>query len=227
MLTISADPGPTALIECGVRVSNSAASPVSSTSSVPTYKVTYPPVDDAPAARVHDGFEWFYVLSGRVRLVLGERELVALARAAGVQPLAVRVEDADDLGGPRTDRADRVRRARVELGSLACLEHCTPAARANAWRVEASANEDLGQGVEVAVLVEIGQQGSPTGRPRIPTARAPIRLRGARAWRPSSCQRLPASSCRRSAAADRTPPPRGRGSRRRRQPRPTAAESRR
>ncbi|MBD3757057.1 MULTISPECIES: helix-turn-helix domain-containing protein [Microbacterium] len=45
-------------------------------SPVPTYKVTYPPVDDAPAARVHDGFEWFYVLSGRVRLVLGERELV-------------------------------------------------------------------------------------------------------------------------------------------------------
>jgi len=45
-------------------------------SPVQTYKVTYPAVDEAPAPRVHDGFEWFYVLSGRVRLVLGESELV-------------------------------------------------------------------------------------------------------------------------------------------------------
>lgn len=41
-----------------------------------TYKVTYPPRADVPAPRVHDGFEWLYVLSGRLRLVLGERELV-------------------------------------------------------------------------------------------------------------------------------------------------------
>lgn len=45
-------------------------------SPLQTYKVTYPAVDEAPAPRVHDGFEWFYVLSGRVRLVLGESELV-------------------------------------------------------------------------------------------------------------------------------------------------------
>lgn len=45
-------------------------------SPVQTYKVTFPPMDAAPEPRVHDGFEWFYVLSGRVRLVLGEQELV-------------------------------------------------------------------------------------------------------------------------------------------------------
>lgn len=44
-------------------------------SPVQTYKVTFPPLDAAPAPRVHEGFEWFYVLSGRARLVLGEQEL--------------------------------------------------------------------------------------------------------------------------------------------------------
>lgn len=45
-------------------------------SPVQTFKVTFPPAAAAPEPRVHDGFEWFYVLSGRVRLVLGGRELV-------------------------------------------------------------------------------------------------------------------------------------------------------
>ncbi len=44
-------------------------------SPVQTYKVTFPPLAAAPEPRVHDGFEWFYVLSGRVRLVLDGREL--------------------------------------------------------------------------------------------------------------------------------------------------------
>jgi len=41
-------------------------------------RVTFPaPRGDAPPdPRVHDGYEWFYVLSGRVRLVLGEHDLV-------------------------------------------------------------------------------------------------------------------------------------------------------
>jgi hypothetical protein len=29
-----------------------------------------------PALRTHDGFEWLYVLSGRMRLVLGNQDLV-------------------------------------------------------------------------------------------------------------------------------------------------------
>ncbi|MCW5952599.1 MAG: cupin domain-containing protein, partial [Propionibacteriaceae bacterium] len=41
-----------------------------------TYKITYPPVPEAPALRVHDGYEWIYVLAGKLRLRLGERDLV-------------------------------------------------------------------------------------------------------------------------------------------------------
>lgn len=41
---------------------------------VQSYRTTMPPRSDAPAPRTHDGFEWFYVLSGRVRLVLGDVE---------------------------------------------------------------------------------------------------------------------------------------------------------
>lgn len=42
---------------------------------VATYKITYPPTVAIPALQVHEGFEWFYVLSGRIRLFLGERDL--------------------------------------------------------------------------------------------------------------------------------------------------------
>lgn len=45
-------------------------------SSVATYKITYPPADRAPEPRVHDGFEWLYVISGKLRLVLGDQELI-------------------------------------------------------------------------------------------------------------------------------------------------------
>lgn len=43
---------------------------------VQAYKVIYPPAG-RPVTRtlqVHDGYEWFYVLDGRVRFVLGEQE---------------------------------------------------------------------------------------------------------------------------------------------------------
>lgn len=45
-------------------------------SPVRTYKITYPPLAAPPAQRVHDGYEWLYVLSGRLRLRLGEQDLV-------------------------------------------------------------------------------------------------------------------------------------------------------
>lgn len=45
-------------------------------SPVQTYRITYPPRRESPPPRVHAGFEWFYVLSGRVRLRLGEDEVV-------------------------------------------------------------------------------------------------------------------------------------------------------
>jgi transcriptional regulator with XRE-family HTH domain len=49
-------------------------------SPVQTYKVTLPAnpagVASVPQPQVHDGQEWLYVLSGRLRLVLGEQDVV-------------------------------------------------------------------------------------------------------------------------------------------------------
>tara|TARA_R110002020_G_scaffold458694_1_gene676308 strand:- start:66519 stop:67097 length:579 start_codon:yes stop_codon:yes gene_type:complete len=45
-------------------------------SAIQTYKITYPPMDTLPELRVHDGFEWVYVLTGKLRLRLGEQDLV-------------------------------------------------------------------------------------------------------------------------------------------------------
>lgn len=45
-------------------------------SPIHTYKITYPPARVLPEPRSHDGFEWIYVLSGRLRLRLGEQDLV-------------------------------------------------------------------------------------------------------------------------------------------------------
>jgi transcriptional regulator with XRE-family HTH domain len=41
-------------------------------------KMTYPPPrpGEVPDPRVHDGYDWLYVLSGRIRLVLGEHDIV-------------------------------------------------------------------------------------------------------------------------------------------------------
>ena len=36
----------------------------------------HPASQSTPALRTHDGFEWLYVLSGRMRLVLGDQDLV-------------------------------------------------------------------------------------------------------------------------------------------------------
>ncbi len=48
-------------------------------SPVQTYKVTLPPnpagVTAVPDPKVHDGHEWLYVLSGHLRLVIGEQEV--------------------------------------------------------------------------------------------------------------------------------------------------------
>ncbi len=43
---------------------------------IQAYKVIYPPADRSPTMRLqtHEGYEWFYVLDGHVRFVLGERE---------------------------------------------------------------------------------------------------------------------------------------------------------
>lgn len=43
---------------------------------VQAYKVIYPPAGRAPTLepQTHEGYEWFYVLNGRVRFVLADRE---------------------------------------------------------------------------------------------------------------------------------------------------------
>ena len=48
-------------------------------SPVQTYKVTFPApppgITAVPQPKVHDGQEWLYVLSGRLRLVIGEQDV--------------------------------------------------------------------------------------------------------------------------------------------------------
>ena len=44
-------------------------------SSVNTYKITYPAGGALPELRVHDGYEWLYVLTGKLRLRLGSQDL--------------------------------------------------------------------------------------------------------------------------------------------------------
>jgi transcriptional regulator with XRE-family HTH domain len=43
---------------------------------IQAWKILIPKSQKEPQLRTHDGFEWIYVLSGRMRLILGERDLV-------------------------------------------------------------------------------------------------------------------------------------------------------
>ena len=43
---------------------------------VQAWKIVIPAGQSTPQPRAHDGYEWLYVLSGRMRLVLGDRDLV-------------------------------------------------------------------------------------------------------------------------------------------------------
>ena len=40
------------------------------------FKITIPATDREPTLRTHGGYEWIYVLSGRLRMVLGEHDIV-------------------------------------------------------------------------------------------------------------------------------------------------------
>ena len=46
------------------------------TGSTVVVKMRLKPVRKAPEQRVHPGHDWFFVLEGRVRLLLGEREVI-------------------------------------------------------------------------------------------------------------------------------------------------------
>ncbi|GEL93582.1 helix-turn-helix domain-containing protein [Cellulomonas composti] len=43
---------------------------------IQTFKATHAPVDVPPSLKTHDGYEWLYVLAGRLRLRLGDQDLV-------------------------------------------------------------------------------------------------------------------------------------------------------
>lgn len=51
-------------------------------SPVHTYKIRYVPRPPITGLRSHDGYEWLYVLSGRLRLQLGEEEILLQAGEA-------------------------------------------------------------------------------------------------------------------------------------------------
>lgn len=46
------------------------------------YKMIISATDRTPVLRAHEGYEWIYVLSGRLRLVLGEHDIVMAAGEA-------------------------------------------------------------------------------------------------------------------------------------------------
>ena len=50
--------------------------------AVQAWKIVIPAAQSEPRPRVHDGYEWLYVLVGRMRLVLGDQDLVLEAGEA-------------------------------------------------------------------------------------------------------------------------------------------------
>jgi transcriptional regulator with XRE-family HTH domain len=50
--------------------------PLTRPGGVQAWKILIPVSQSTPAPRTHDGFEWLYVLSGRMRLILGARDLI-------------------------------------------------------------------------------------------------------------------------------------------------------
>jgi len=50
--------------------------PLTRPGGIQAWKIVVPTTKATPRPRSHDGFEWLYVLSGRMRLVLGSQDLV-------------------------------------------------------------------------------------------------------------------------------------------------------
>jgi transcriptional regulator with XRE-family HTH domain len=58
------------------RVNGRTVLPLTAPGGVQAWKIVIPASQSTPALRAHDGFEWLYVLAGRMRLVLGDQDLV-------------------------------------------------------------------------------------------------------------------------------------------------------
>jgi transcriptional regulator with XRE-family HTH domain len=50
--------------------------PLTRPGGIQAWKILIPASQSQPHPRAHDGFEWLYVLAGRMRLLLGDRDLV-------------------------------------------------------------------------------------------------------------------------------------------------------
>ena len=57
------------------RVKGRTVLPLTRPGGIQAWKIVVPTAQSEPAPRSHDGFEWLYVLSGRMRLVLGDQDL--------------------------------------------------------------------------------------------------------------------------------------------------------
>ena len=57
------------------RVNGRTVLPLTRPGSVQAWKIVIPRSQSRPKPRTHDGFEWLYVLSGRMRLILGDQDL--------------------------------------------------------------------------------------------------------------------------------------------------------
>ena len=58
------------------RVNGRTVLPLTRPGGIQAWKIVIPHTQIDPSPRAHDGFEWLYVLSGRMRLVLGSQDLV-------------------------------------------------------------------------------------------------------------------------------------------------------
>jgi transcriptional regulator with XRE-family HTH domain len=58
------------------RVNGRTVLPLTRPGGIQAWKIVIPRTQSDPKPRTHDGFEWLYVLAGRMRLVLGDQDLV-------------------------------------------------------------------------------------------------------------------------------------------------------
>src|SRR3954463_9679950 len=58
------------------RVNGRTVLPLTRPGGIQAWKIVIPKEQSEPNPRTHDGFEWLYVLSGQMRLVLGDQDLV-------------------------------------------------------------------------------------------------------------------------------------------------------
>jgi transcriptional regulator with XRE-family HTH domain len=58
------------------RVNGRTVLPLTHPGGIQAWKIVIPKSQSEPKPRTHDGFEWLYVLSGQMRLVMGDQDIV-------------------------------------------------------------------------------------------------------------------------------------------------------